>query len=379
VYAKLSNTQHPRITPNTRALILDLSSSQGNIRMASPARRLLGMTLSGGWRVLREIQLGTGSTGATFSAGYIVERQGQSAYLKALDYSSATRPGRDTLMELQRMTTEYLFERDLVLRCAGKGFNRIVKGIDHGKVVVAPGLDGQVEYIIFELAEGDIRRQLAKARAIDLAWVLRVLHHVATGLFQLHNASIAHQDVKPSNVLGFEVGGWKLTDLGRAASQGVTTPHDGYPVAGDPIYAPPELLYGEVSIDWHQRRVACDLFHLGSLAVFLFSNANMTHLLFSEMPREQLPDKWKGSYRDVLPYVRDAFGRAIERFSVSVPSPVRTEMVAAVRQLCEPDPNLRGHPRDRTSVHNRYTCQRYMSLFNLLAARAEYGRFPLSP
>lgn len=346
--------------------------------MVSPARRLLGMSLSGGWKVVQEVVLGTHTTGGTFSAGYIVERDGQRAFLKALDYSKATLPGRDTPAELRRMTTEYLFERDLVLRCVGRGFSRIVTGIDHGKVVVAPGLDGQVEYIIFELAEGDIRKQLARAKQVNLAWVLRVLHHVATGLFQLHKESIAHQDVKPSNVLDFLAQGWKLTDLGRAATLGVTTPHDDYTVAGDPIYAPPELLYGEVSADWHQRRVACDLFHLGSLAVFLFSNANMTHLLFAEMPRDQLPDKWNGSYRDVLPYVRDAFGRAIERFSKSVPAPVKEEVVAAVRELCEPDPKLRGHARDRRSVHNRYSSERYVSLFNRLAARAEYGRFPLT-
>jgi hypothetical protein len=78
--------------------------------MVSPARRLLGTTLSGGWKVVQEVVLGTHATGGTFSAGYIVERGSERAFLKALDYSSATLPRRDTPAELRRMTTGYLFE-----------------------------------------------------------------------------------------------------------------------------------------------------------------------------------------------------------------------------------------------------------------------------
>jgi eukaryotic-like serine/threonine-protein kinase len=77
--------------------------------MVSPARRLLNLKLDGGWTVIRQVSLGTEATGGMYSTGYIVERDGVRAYLKALDYSRATRPGMDTLAELQRMTTEYLF------------------------------------------------------------------------------------------------------------------------------------------------------------------------------------------------------------------------------------------------------------------------------
>lgn len=68
--------------------------------------------------------------------------------------------------------------------------------------MVVPGQGfTKVFYLIFELADGDIRRHLAVQESLDLAFVLRTLHHVAVGLDQLHRADIAHQDLKPSNVL----------------------------------------------------------------------------------------------------------------------------------------------------------------------------------
>jgi serine/threonine protein kinase len=343
--------------------------------MPRPARRLLGLDLDDGWKVVSEVIRGPEATGGRFSAGYIVERaSGERGFLKALDYSRATLPGVDTPAELQRLTTEYLFERDIVSACVGKSFSRVVRGIGYGKVTVAPGLDGQVEYLIFELAAGDIRKQMSQARRVDAAWRLRVLHQVATGLFQLHTAQVAHQDLKPSNVLDFDSEGIKIGDLGRAAKLRENSPHDGYQIAGARAYAPPELLYGELSADWQCRRIGCDLYHLGSLAVFLFASANMTGLLLAELSLAAHPSQWRGTYRDVLPQVQKAFGQALGKISVALPDGLREEVLTVVRQLCEPDPLLRGHPRDRRSINNRYTCERYVGVFNRLASEAELGK-----
>jgi serine/threonine protein kinase len=42
------------------------------------------------------------------------------------------------------------------------------------------------------------------ARRFDLAYRMRVLHNTAKGLNQLHVSQIAHQDIKPSNVVTFD-------------------------------------------------------------------------------------------------------------------------------------------------------------------------------
>ena len=65
-------------------------------------------------------------------------------------------------------------------------------------------------YIVFELASGDIRAEIERLPNFDLAWCLRSLHNATVGVQQLHSKDIAHQDIKPSNVLVFGMDGSKL-------------------------------------------------------------------------------------------------------------------------------------------------------------------------
>ena len=74
-----------------------------------------------------------------------------------------------------------------------------------------------------------------------------------------------------------------------------------------------------------------------------------------------------------MPYIRDAFDRAMETFVACVATELRDDLEELMRQLCEPDPALRGHPRDRIGVGSRYSVRRYVSRFNLLASKVEYG------
>ena len=48
-------------------------------------------------------------------------------------------------------------------------------------------------------------------------------------------------------------------------------------------------------------------------------------------------------------------------------------LVRAIRELCDPDPKRRGHPKDHAGVGSPYRLERYESEFNLLAAHAERG------
>lgn len=339
------------------------------------AHLLLGLELPGGWRVVKKLERAPDATGSNFSVGYIVEREGAQAYLKALDYSHAFSQG-NVARVLQAMTSAFNFEVDVLERC--KGMNRIVRALDHGEIEVeGADLVPNVSYLIFELAEGDVRAALDRiGAAFDYSFALRVLHHSTAALAQLHGGDIAHQDVKPSNVLTFKRGPSKLADLGRAAHQNLNAPHDEHDCAGDPAYAPPELLYGEVAPDWRMRRQACDLYLLGSLAMFLFSGATMTAELVQHMSADHHYDRWGGTYRELLPFVRLAFDTAIDEFEDVLPLTLAPRLTAAVRQLCDPDPALRGHPRARAMRQgNPYALERFVAEFNLLASRAETGSF----
>lgn len=339
----------------------------------SPASQLQGRVLDGGWEVIQLIEPEPEATGGNFSHGYIVQSSdGRQAYLKAMDYSAAL-ISSDPARELQALTQAYNFERDICRRCANKRLDRVVTALAEGKCQLDPSNPlTVVQYLIFELASGDVRHHLDAAETFDTAWALRALHHVANGLRQLHGQMIAHQDLKPSNVLVFSEQRYsKIADLGRASSTELSSPFDHLHIAGDRSYAPPELLYGYAHPDWKPRRLGCDLYHLGSMVTFFFGRANMTALLFSFLDDAYHWRTWAGTYGDVLPYVRDAFGKAVACFEKDVPEPLRQDLTETVRQLCDPDLSLRGHPDNVRTGISQYDLQRYVSVFDRLARHAE--------
>ena len=112
---------------------------------------------------------------------------------------------------------------------------------------------------------------------------------------------------------------------------------------------------------------------MGSLIVFFFTKSGMTALLDVYLDKSYNWLNWSGDYHIVLPYLRNAFGRAMDKFALSVSDELRTDLKIIVSQLCDPDPELRGHPLDKIGHHNRFSLQRYVSSFNLLASKAEYG------
>jgi hypothetical protein len=337
----------------------------------TPAEQLLGLTLDGGWKVVEVLAPSSHTTGGNFSHGYIVQNaRGMRAFLKALDYSRAMR-APDPPTALKALVDAYIFERDVLHRCREKHLDRVVLAIADGTARVA---GEAVQYLILELAETDVRSQANTLARFEIAWTLRALHHVATGIFQLHREGIAHQDVKPSNILSFDGGrSSKLGDLGRAAYQGHTPPHEAYDIAGDPSYAPPELLYKYFDPDWNRRRRGCDLYLLGSMVVFFFIGIGTTPLLRKELHPAHCWGRWTGDYDGVLPYVRDAFGRVVDFVRQQLIDELKQDVILTVRELCEPDIRLRGHPLNRLGRGDPFSLERYISRFDLLARRAELG------
>lgn len=348
-----------------------------------PHELLEGLDLGNGWQVIRRLSPVPGATGGSFSCGYLVRHEsGSEGFLKALDFFSGLIYSADIARDLQPLLDTFNFERDLLDRCKKRRLSRIVTALDHGTIrvnAVPPPLNA-VFYIIFELAEGDVRGYLETTGELTHAWAIRVLHHVAVALQQLHSISIAHQDLKPSNVLQFQNRtSSKLADLGRAAVRGQQPPHytDGF--AGDRGYAPPELLYGAgTTLAWNERRLGCDLYHLGSLISSLFTTVGMTSLILMELDQTLHFDCWRGSYDDALLFLRPAFDDAVQYVAEEVPIDFRADLRTALLQLCDPDPRRRGHPRDRGSAGNPFGLQRYVSLFARLATQASW-RLPRVP
>ncbi len=337
------------------------------------AENLTGYTLPGGWRVRDKVTRQDGDTGGKFSVNYIVERDGQQAFCKVLNYAwiMQARVGVDPTGLLQEAVTTYNFERDIARQCSN--LPRVVTAIDDGNMNVADFSPGLVSYIIFEMADKDVRRMLNETAEVDAPLKLRLLHDLATGLRQLHTRGISHQDVKPSNLLVFgterrhESG--KIGDLGRVISSGTPGPYDELEYAGDLSYAPPEALYHSVLSGFAQCRLAADIYQLGGMVSFCFSAMPINAHLVRELHPFYHWQRWSGTFQEVLPYVADAMGRAIASVEDAAPEAIRADVGQILRQLCEPDPSRRGDAT-RIGRQDQYSLTRFVTKLDLLERRA---------
>ena len=340
----------------------------------TPAQQLVGKELPNGWKVVELINRPETATGGNFSTSYVVvSGNGNKAFLKAMDYREALESS-DPAKALQIMTAEYNFERAVLEKCKFNRLSRIVRVLDSGTLPPQEGDPSSVvQYLIFELATADIRSFVGWSQAFETAWALRTTHQAAAALQQLHSVGIAHQDVKPSNVLIFKESLSKLADLGRAFDRDSVSPHDGFDCAGDPTYAPPELLYGYAPEDWRTRRLGCDMYLLGSLVVFLCTSVSMTHLLLERLDPKHHYLEWGDPYSEVLPYLQQAFSQIVRELREQIRSDFSNPIAESVKQLCNPDPKRRGHSKNIRSNGNQYSLERYVSLFDLLAKKAEWS------
>ncbi len=344
---------------------------------STPASSLTGIELENGWKVQEIIKPAPQSTGGYFSIGYlVVDKSGNQAYLKALDFSSAF-DAPDAARRLEEMTTAYNFERDLLAKCKRNRLQRVVTPIADGSVIVSGfGKLGRVFFLIFEKAEGDIRTYYNQLKQFDLAWCLRSLHNAAVGLEQLHSHGIAHQDLKPSNVLYFEKIGSKLSDLGRAADRLSASPMDEALIPGDIGYAPIEQFYGYKVRDDFECKFCADMYLLGSLIFFYFLKVSVTVAIMTKLKSIISEDFTNTDFFNDLPYIRNAFFETItdlEKEISKYAGKITDDIVSLAKELCEPDPRLRGHPKNRATGIQRYGLVRYISKLDLLAQHAEYN------
>ncbi len=348
----------------------------------TPPHQLEGQALPNGWMVGARFVKQDGSTGGHFSVGYeCMSSDGKRAFLKAIDlYEPLTHRGGDVIKALQPFIQEVQGERDLLEQC--RHMDRVVSAIDGGDLYELNGrsLLIPVPYIIFEHATGNARSTVYGTKRPSHGWCLRTLHQVAVGLWQMHGSMIAHQDVKLSNVLLFAKDqGAKLSDLGRSVQQGRTVPHDQFEWPGDWSYAPPEFCYSYAPSEFNVRRLAADLYLLGSCACSVFTGVSINGLLYNELHADFRPLRQNGTYTGtflgVLPHLKDAFEKVLDRVRSAIPqtAPYRNEMVTMIREWSEPDPLERGHPRTRAINAlrgNIYSLERYLSALDVLAKKA---------
>lgn len=342
------------------------------------AENLVGHTI-GRWTVSSRISHRP-SSGGTFSVGYeVTDTNGYKGFLKALDYSSAFgKPGQADI--LHHMTSAYIFERDLLGQCSDKHLKHVVRIVDYGQYTATPDQlpPGQtfcfpVDYLVLEMADNSVRSLIDLSKSFDYAWALRSLHNVAVGIEEMHGLQIAHQDIKPSNILLFKnqhVS--KLGDVGRSSSLLLSAEHDNLEIAGDRTYSPFEQLYGELPTDWKIRRYSCDMFMFGNLIMTYFNNISITMAVLNKLPFSNWPDYWGDTYNSILPQIQNAFSECLQAFNHNIDDNLRKELVVMVNQLCNPEVSKRGDLKNAHLGSQQYSLRRFISRLDVLAKRYEY-------
>lgn len=343
----------------------------------SAANNLQGRTLETGWTVIEKITKDDNSTGSFFSICYKVKKDDRVCFLKAFNFtpffqvSEQSGQNRSITDVIGDMINAYKYERDLSEHCKAGHVTKVAFVIDSGEEIIPNFSINVVPYLIFELADGDVRHNLYYSDNLDLAWKLKSLRDVATGLKQLHNVNVSHQDLKPSNILLFNKES-KIGDLGRSMCKDIDSQYMKQLYSGDWNYAPPELMYRYYEQDWEKRVYATDCYLLGSMVVFYFAGVSMSAMLLKYVPEVLRWERYRGSFEEIKPYLIEAFNKSLIEFANSITSDYFSkELKQIVEYLCFPFPEKRGHPKNISRIGSNYNLERFISKFDLLRRKAE--------
>jgi serine/threonine protein kinase/Tol biopolymer transport system component len=105
------------------------------------------------------------------------------------------------------------------------------------------GREGETDYLVMELIEGETLAARLTKGALPLADVLRIGAQIADALGRAHRAGVMHRDLKPGNVM-LTKSGAKLMDFGlaRATGLGATSELTSSPTVAGPLTAEGTIL-----------------------------------------------------------------------------------------------------------------------------------------
>ena len=139
------------------------------------------------------------------------------------------------------------------------GHENIVYVTDFG---FRPGLG---HYYLMEYLNGEtLASRLLGGKPEPLEVVLNVAACAGAGLAAVHDHSLVHRDVRPSNLMSHRQGKqetWKVLDFGRSTK--VVGTHEALPLFDEPLYVAPEVAMGtKAGPAADQFSLAATLFHV---------------------------------------------------------------------------------------------------------------------
>jgi serine/threonine protein kinase len=334
------------------------------------ANEILGVTTECGWEIFHKIDTEQ-SSGGNHCVRYLARnKKGDVAFLKAMDLSRAFHfQAKDRLKVINDLTGHYLFEREILTKCKDRSMTKVVIPLSAGEIHLPdqlPPLD-EVYFIVFEKAENDLRQAFIDSPPSTWFSFFRAIKHTCLGLEQLHSAGIAHQDIKPSNILNFEQSISKIADLGRVIDAEGVSPFSNMHFAGDPSYAPIEMKF-DIKINHFQERYLADLNAVGSLIYQTLVGVPITGALVGETLLIA-PAIQHMNYSQSLPVFETAFFTLMDRLHQECESrfgaDIAKAVVDTVVEMCHPDYKKRGSPK-ALNTQLRTNMRRYTSKVNAI-------------
>ncbi|HZU27400.1 MAG TPA: serine/threonine-protein kinase, partial [Bryobacteraceae bacterium] len=209
-----------------------------------------GDVLAGRFEIRRF--LGRGGMGDVYEAADI---QGRNTRV-ALKTIRSTLAGSNTL--LSRLVDELIISRGVTHRNVCRVFDLHVH-------TPTTGVPAELLFVTMELLEGEtLAERLVRCGPLSLDEGLVILYQLAAGLCAVHDAGVAHGDVKPGNVMLASQSGQTRTvlmDFGVAGAPRSPSPDQAglAPAPGTPAYMAPEQAAGVIT-------PASDIYSFGVLA-----------------------------------------------------------------------------------------------------------------
>ncbi len=155
---------------------------------------------------------------------------------------------RDTRLSREvaiKVLPEHL-SRDPDVRARFEREARTISGLNdpHICVLYDVGRQGDTDYLVMELIEGETLADRLARGALPAAEVLRFGAQIADALDRAHRAGVVHRDLKPGNVM-LTRSGAKLMDFGLARAAGGPPAGVG-PLSGSPTLAAPITAEGTI-------------------------------------------------------------------------------------------------------------------------------------
>ena len=101
---------------------------------------------------------------------------------------------------------------------------KILASLNHRNIASLHEFDrqGDTDYIVMELVEGETLAERIKRGAIPVEQALALFLQIAEGLGAAHEKGVIHRDLKPANIKVADDGGVKILDfgLGKAIAEG---------------------------------------------------------------------------------------------------------------------------------------------------------------